>query len=45
MNATNPISGVINWTFLNEPVWRWFIFMGALLLMNVAWADILDFIK
>ncbi len=41
----NPLSTAANWTFLQEPIWRWFVFLGAMLLMNIAWADIVDFIR
>ena len=37
----NPITTAINWDFLNEPVWRWFLFIGALILIMTAWRAIL----
>lgn len=36
---------IINWEFLDEPAWRWFIFLGALLLMMWTWRGIVDFMK
>jgi len=39
------LSNITNWQFLNEPLYRWFLFLGALLLMNYCWADIVDFMK
>lgn len=31
--------------FLDEPIWRWFLFFGALIAFGVAWSGIIDFIK
>jgi len=41
----NFISGVTDWTFLDEPMKRWFIFFGAVFLMMFVWGDILSFIR
>lgn len=35
------LQNVIGWQFLNEPIYRWFIFMGAWSAMLVAWGGIL----
>lgn len=41
-----PIFGTaVNWDFLNEPIYRWFIFLGALILMTFAWNGILSLMK
>lgn len=34
-----------DWEFLNEPLYRWFIFLGALLLIAWAWGAILSFMR
>lgn len=36
---------ITNWTFLNEPAWRWFIFLGVLIAFSVAWKGVLNAIK
>lgn len=38
------LSNLTNWTFLDEPLYRWFIFIGALLLIMWGWNGILSFI-
>lgn len=40
----NVVSNLTGWSFLNEPLWRWFLFFGALILISVAWKGILSFI-
>ncbi len=37
----NPVSTVTGWTFLQEPLWRWFLFVFALILILSAWRAIL----
>lgn len=37
----NPVSAVTGWTFLQEPLWRWFLFVLALILILSAWRAIL----
>lgn len=37
------IGNTIGWEFMNEPMWRWFIFFGGLIAIGVAWHGILDF--
>ena len=39
----NYLNTVTNWQFLNEPIYRWFIFFGALTAISVAWGSILAF--
>ena len=39
------INNAVNWPFLQEPAYRWFIFLGALMLMSLAWGGILEFMK
>ena len=38
----NPVS---SWPFLQEPAWRWFIFVGALLLILALWGRILGYMR
>jgi hypothetical protein len=42
--ATLP-STIVGWQFLNEPLWRWFIFLFALGAMGFAWKEILGLMK
>lgn len=39
------INNVTGWNFLQEPLWRWFLFFGALLGIGWAWHGILEFMK
>jgi len=41
----NFVHKVTDWEFMNEPVWRWFVFLGALMAMGVVWNGILSFMK
>jgi len=36
---------ITGWTFLNEPLTRWAIFTGAMLLILMSWGIILEHIK
>ncbi len=38
------VTNLTGWKFLNEPLWRWFIFFGALMLIAWAWKGVLSFI-
>lgn len=40
----NVVTNVTNWTFLDEPLYRWFIFFGAIILISWAWKGVLSFI-
>jgi hypothetical protein len=40
----NVVSTITDWTFLNEPMSKWFVFFGALMLISWAWKGILGFI-
>lgn len=33
---------VFKWEFLDEPVYRWFLFLGLLIIMLAAWKLILN---
>ncbi len=39
------LSGLANWEFLDEPAYRWFIWLGALSLMIYLWGVILSFMQ
>lgn len=39
----NFVASVTEWPFLQEPMYRWFIFLGALMAMMVAWHGVLSF--
>lgn len=41
----NPINTVVDWTFLNEPLWRWGLFFMAVMFMSWGWRGILDMMK
>lgn len=36
---------ISSWPFMQEPMWRWFVFVGALLLILAAWTIILGYMK
>lgn len=38
------IGRIADWTFLDEPLTKWFIFFGAFMLIAWAWNGILGFI-
>ena len=35
----------LGWSFMQEPLWRWFVFMLALGLMATAWNSVLRGMK
>lgn len=37
--------GILNWDFLDEPLYRWFIFFVALTLFLAVWGSILAYIR
>jgi len=39
------VTDIVNAPFMNEPLWRWFIAVGAFLFMLGAWEGIIDFMK
>lgn len=45
MAIADSVQNLAGWPFLQEPVWRWFIFIGAMLMMMFVWHGILDFMK
>lgn len=40
----NVVSSVTGWKFMDEPLWRWFLFFGALILISWGWKGILSFV-
>lgn len=40
----NVITDAVSWEFLDEPLYRWFMFLGALALMMWGWNGVLSFI-
>jgi hypothetical protein len=41
----NPISTVVNWEFLQEPLYRWALFLIALTFIAYGWNGVLTFMK
>jgi hypothetical protein len=39
------VTGIPQWPFMQEPLYRWFLFFGALIAMMTAWNGILSFMK
>lgn len=37
----NAISSLANWQFLDEPAYRWFIFVGVMALFLFAWGGVI----
>lgn len=38
-------SKITDWSFLNEPAYRWFIFTGVMLLIFISWGIIIGYMK
>lgn len=45
MNVSDFFNSITSWQFLNEPLYRWWIFFLALALSAYAWHGILEFMK
>jgi hypothetical protein len=41
----NFLEAIPRWEFMDEPLYRWFLFAGAWLAIAVAWASILGWMK
>lgn len=41
----NPLNTAINWEFLDEPLYRWIIFVGALGAITWGWRGVVDLMK
>jgi hypothetical protein len=39
----NLFTGITDWTFLNEPLWRWAIFVIALAFITWGWNGVLGY--
>lgn len=37
------LQNVIGWNFMEEPLWRWFLFVGAFTAITIAWGGIISF--
>lgn len=42
MLINNPVS---QWEFLDEELYRWALFIGAFLLLLIAWRSVLNYMK
>lgn len=45
MDPENILSKAVNWEFLNEPIWRWTVFMIAMGGITAAWSGVIRHIK
>lgn len=43
--VTDFINGIANWQFLQEPLYRWFIFLLAVSFMMYGWNGVLELMK
>lgn len=41
----NFLDNIKNWPFLQEPLYRWFIFFGAFIVITMCWRILLKYIK
>lgn len=41
----NALAAAINWDFLDEPLYRWIIFVGALMGIVWAWEGVVGLMK
>ena len=39
------VKKVFDWPFLQEPLWRWFMFLVAITLFSAVWASVLKYVK
>jgi hypothetical protein len=39
------LNGIVDWTFLNEPAWRWAVFFIGAGFFIAAWDGVLDLMK
>lgn len=39
------LKSIKDWPFLQEPMWRWFIFLGAMIFISLVWRIILSYMK
>ena len=40
-NASDLLKSAVSWPFLNEPIWRWFVFILVLGFLLTAWNGVL----
>lgn len=39
------IDTIKNWEFMSEPLWRWFIFAAAMIIILMVWGTVLAYMK
>jgi len=39
------MGNLTNWPFLNEPIYRWFIFVIVMILFLAVWSDVMRIFK
>lgn len=39
------LTGLVNWQFLQEPAYRWALFVGMIILFGIAWHETLRFMR
>ena len=44
-NIVAKVASIPQWPFMQEPLYRWFLFLGALMGMMIGWNGILSFMK
>ena len=45
MNSEETMPNPLGWKFLQEPLWRWFVFIVAMGLILHSWRSVLNEIK
>ena len=45
MDPNAVISGLVNWPFMNEPIYRWFVFILIMSAFLSAWSGVLRHMK
>lgn len=44
-NVSDFFNSIVNWDFLNEPLYRWWLFLLAIALSLFVWNGVLSFMK
>lgn len=39
------VNKIANWEFMNEELYRWFLFFGAIICISIAWGGIMRFMR
>jgi len=45
MDFTDLVKSAVNTQFLDEPIWRWALFAGAMIAIGSGWRAAIDFMK